>query len=106
MKVTKIKTSEVVVNKSGVIAQKVYDHTEALTIHLTLEPGARFDTHTTPVDVFFYILEGTAKIEIADEQELVQKDHIIESPKGIPHAVENHSQSEKLRVLVVKTPKP
>ena len=31
---------------------------------------------------------------------------VIESPKDIPHAIENYSNEERLRVMVVKIPHP
>lgn len=106
MKITKVFDAETVVKKKGIKAQKIYDHTESLVMHLTFEPGVRLDTHTTPVNVFFYILEGKAWIEIGDEREMADKDSIVESPKGIPHALENFSEIDILRVMVVKAPHP
>lgn len=106
MKITKAYDGEVVVTKNGVKGLRVYDKADAQVNHLTFEPGARLDTHTTPVDVFFYVLEGEAWIEVGDEREAADKDCIIESPKGIPHALENKSSAERLRVMVVKTPRP
>ena len=64
--------AEVVKSKNGVKAQKIHDDSNSQAIHLTLEPGARLDTHITPVDVFFYILEGVATIEIGDEKENIR----------------------------------
>jgi mannose-6-phosphate isomerase-like protein (cupin superfamily) len=106
MKITSVEIAETVVQKNGVKAQKLYDHVEALVNHLTFQPGARLNTHMTPVDVFFYILEGKAWIEIGEEKTAVEADSIVESPKGIPHALENYSAEDILRVMVVKTPKP
>ena len=106
MKITAVEKAETVVQQNGVKAQRLYAHAEALVNHLTFQPGARLNTHTTPVDVFFYILEGKAWVEIGDERVAVEADSIVESPKDIPHALENHSDTDILRVLVVKTPKP
>ncbi len=106
MIITKAFEGEVVVSKSGVKAQKIYDYPQAQVNHITFEAGARLNTHTTPVDVFFYILEGTAWIEIGDERNSVEKDSLVESPKGIPHAIENYSKENILRVMVVKAPHP
>ena len=106
MKITSIEKAETVVQKNGVKAQKVYDHSEALVNHITFQPGARLNTHSTPVDVFFYVLEGKAWIEIGEERLAVEADSVVESPKDIPYALENYSDTEILRVMVVKTPKP
>lgn len=102
MKISKAFDGEIKVSKNGVKSQLVYNNSNAKVMHLTVEPGARLDTHTTPVDVFFYILEGEAWIEVGNERELAICDSIIESPKDIPHAVENYSKDKILRVLVTK----
>jgi len=70
-----------------------------------LEPGESLKKHITPVDVFFYVLEGTGIVEVGDEKKEVAADTLINSPAGIPHCW--HNQSEQVfRVLVVKAPRP
>jgi mannose-6-phosphate isomerase-like protein (cupin superfamily) len=59
----------------------------------------------TPVDVFFYVLEGSGIVEIGDEKQTVGKDMLVESPARIPHTWLNISDA-LFRVLVVKVPKP
>lgn len=92
-------------NPHGVDAKKLLDIEHAQVIHMLLKAGQSLKTHTTPVDVFFYILEGEGYVEIGDEKILVVKDTLIESPKNIPHCLYNESDKD-FRVLVVKTPKP
>jgi len=92
-------------NPHGIDARKIYDQADAQVMHLTLKPGEGLKTHKTPVDVFFYVLEGKGVVEIGDEREVVEKDSIIESPANIPHSLKNESDSI-VRFLVVKTPNP
>jgi mannose-6-phosphate isomerase-like protein (cupin superfamily) len=61
--------------------------------------------HRTPVDVFFYVLQGQGVVEIGGEQQTVPADTLIESPARIPHRLLNPSDGV-FRVLVVKTPRP
>ena len=66
--------------------------------------------HITPVDVFFYVLEGQVTIEIGDEQvvagpDTLIEDTLIESPAKIPHRLANEGNGTG-RILVVKTPRP
>jgi mannose-6-phosphate isomerase-like protein (cupin superfamily) len=70
-----------------------------------LRPGESLKKHMTPVDVFFYVLEGTGIVEIGDEKKTVGKDMLVESPARIPHRWINES-GDVFRVLVVKVPKP
>ena len=104
MKITPLEKSETVFNKNGVVGQRLYNLNGTVVNHITIEPGARLETHTTPVDVVFYVIEGKAWVEVGDERVAVEKDCLAESPKNIPHALENYSSTESLRVLVTKTP--
>ena len=92
-------------NGHGVAVRKLHENNFVQVMHITLNPGEKVDTHTTPVDVFFYILEGTCAVGIGDEKKLASKDTLIESPAMIPHALYNESPS-LARILVVKTPGP
>ncbi len=74
-------------------------------MQITLQAGEALKSHITPVDVFFYILEGCGIIEIGDEKREVFKDTLIESPANISHCLYNESDSV-FRVLVVKVPRP
>ncbi|MBN1330953.1 MAG: cupin domain-containing protein [Candidatus Heimdallarchaeota archaeon] len=92
-------------NPHGVDSRKLYDDPNAIIIQLTLEPGEKLRRHITPEDVIFYVLEGKGTVLIGDEEKEVDRDTLIESPKNIVHCWYNRS-SEKLRFLVIKTPKP
>lgn len=84
--------------------RKFYDTENAEAIHMSLAPGQSLKKHTTPVDVFFYILEGRGIVEIGDEKHEVEKDMLIDSPRGIPHLLRNVGDGV-FRFLVVKVPK-
>lgn len=105
MKITQVDTVEVSENPHHIDARKLDDTTHAQVLHLTLKPGESLKRHITPVDVFFYVLEGAGVVEIGDETKEVGPDSLIESPAGIVHCWYNKSTST-LRVLVVKTPRP
>lgn len=94
-----------VLDKDGMHGTKLYSKPEGEIVHLKLMPGAHLKAHATPVDVAFYVLEGTATLQIGEETKTLPHDTIIESPKDIPHAVTNNGSTE-LRLLVIKMPKP
>ena len=92
-------------NPHGVDVRVLYDHENAQAVHITLEPGESLKLHKTPVDVFFYILEGTPTVIIGEESAICQTDQLIESPAHIPHSIANPT-NKRVRVLVVKAPRP
>ncbi|MFA5363737.1 MAG: cupin domain-containing protein [Candidatus Bathyarchaeia archaeon] len=105
MEVTKLGETASSKNPHNVDARPIYTHEHAQVIVLTLQPGESLRRHITPVDVFFYVLEGTGTVEVGEEKREVTKDSIVHSPAKIVHCWYNTSD-KPLRILVAKTPKP
>jgi mannose-6-phosphate isomerase-like protein (cupin superfamily) len=105
MKITSALIAEDKPNPHGVSAKPIYDSPHAMAVHITLQPGQSLKRHATPVDVFFYILEGSGVVEIGEERAEVSRDMIIESPARLPHRLANEG-AHVFRALVVKVPKP
>ncbi|MHA1733087.1 MAG: cupin domain-containing protein [Promethearchaeota archaeon] len=103
----KVKVSEVPVAKTphGVDVRKLYNFEHATFVHIRLEPGETLKKHVTPVDVCFFGLEGTGKVEIGGEVSTISQDELVFSPAKIPHRLFNESDGP-FRFLVVKTPTP
>ena len=105
MKIVDLKKAELNPNPHNVETKKIYDTENAMVVHIMLKPGESLKRHITPVDVFFYVLEGKGIVEIGDEKEEVEPDRLIESPARIPHCLYNEG-NDIFRVLVVKVPRP
>jgi len=101
MKIAKVSETGTFQNPHGIDARKLMDLPKAQVVHMKLGPGDSLKKHITPVDVFFYVLEGEGSVEIGDEKITVSTDTLIESPANIPHAWYNESQGT-LRFLVIK----
>ena len=105
MKITNVSQVVSGPNPHHVDARKIYESPHAMAVVITLKPGESLKKHITPVDVFFYVLEGAGVIEIGDERQTVGRDMLVESPARIPHRWINESTA-LFRVLVVKVPRP
>jgi mannose-6-phosphate isomerase-like protein (cupin superfamily) len=105
MKIVKMDETPIAETPHKVDVRKLYDNEHAQAVHIKLEAGESLKKHITPVDVFFYVLEGVGIVEIGDEKKEVTKDQLIDSPARIPHCWYNESD-ETLRFLVVKVPRP
>ena len=105
MKITEVSKVVSGPNPHHVDARKIYDTPHAIAVVISLQPGEALKKHMTPVDVFFYVMEGTGIVEIGDEKKVIGKDMLVESPALIPHKWTNESNAV-FRVLVVKVPKP
>jgi quercetin dioxygenase-like cupin family protein len=105
MIITNNRKNEIVHKIHKVKTNVLYDKTDATVVHITLEPGEKLKPHMTPVEVFFYVLEGDVTIQVGNEKMQVSQDNLVESPANIIHCLFNESE-KRVRVLVVKTPKP
>lgn len=101
MKIVDLEKAPEKENPHKVLAKGLLDTDQVQVVHLELKPGEALKLHKTPMNVFFYVLEGTGIVVIGDEEETVSKDMLIESPKAIPHLLRNESDS-LFRFLVVK----
>ena len=105
MQIVKWKELPGAANPHGVTVIKVLEYEHASIVIIELKKGETLKTHITPVDVFFYVLQGSGTCTIGDETTEIHQDEVIFSPKEIPHGLANPS-SDNFRFLVVKTPAP
>ncbi len=85
--------------------REMYNKESAQAMLMALKPGESLKPHKTPVDVFFFIIEGTPTIHIGEESEVCEADSLVESPADIVHYISNQSD-RAARILVVKAPRP
>ena len=105
MIITKVSETAIKETPHKVDVRKLYDKDTAQAVHIKLEPGEGLKPHITPVDVFFFILEGNPDILVGNKTQTVEPNCLVESPKDIPHCITNNSDNI-VRVLVVKAPRP
>ncbi|HBS86826.1 MAG: cupin [Bacteroidetes bacterium GWF2_38_335] len=105
MKIVNPNDLEIKQTPHGVDVRMLYDKETAQAVQITLKPGEALKPHITPVDVFFFILEGTPHVMVGNEKTRVQSNCLVESPKDIVHCLYNESD-KPARILVVKAPKP
>ena len=105
LEITKVSETAIMKNPHGVDARAIYSHENAKVMILTLQSGESLKRHITPVDVFFFVLEGKGIVEVGDEKKEIGKDTIVHSPEKVVHCWYNESESP-LRILVAKTPNP
>ena len=105
IKIINVNKQPVLGSPHNVDIRKLYDRDNAQAILITLKAGESLKPHFTPVDVFFYVLEGNVDVRVGDEIVCVEKNCLVESPKDMVHCLSNNSDNTT-RVLVVKAPRP
>jgi quercetin dioxygenase-like cupin family protein len=105
MKITKVSDTPIKENVHKVDARMLYNNESAQAVHMQLNPGQSLKPHITPVDVFFFVIEGTPDVLIGEEKKRIETNSLVESPKDIVHCIYNNTD-EIIRILVVKAPRP
>ncbi len=105
MIIKKVTETPIIETPHKLDVRRLYDKDSAQVAHIKFEAGESLKPHITPVDVFFYVLEGSLDILVGEEKITVGSDSLVESPKNIVHCLYNNS-NKVARVLVVKAPKP
>ncbi|NCU36264.1 cupin domain-containing protein, partial [Candidatus Falkowbacteria bacterium] len=72
MKIVKVSEVQIVETPHKVDVRKLYEKDSAQAMHITLQPGEALKPHITPVDVFFFVLEGTPEILVGKKKMLVE----------------------------------
>lgn len=105
MNITTVKETPIKKNVHQVDARMLYNNESAQAVHMQLNPGESLKPHITPVDVFFFVIEGTPDVLIGKEKKRIETNSLVESPKDIVHCIYNNTDSI-VRILVVKAPRP
>ncbi len=72
-------------------------------IHLTLQPGEGMNPHEQPMDVVFFVIEGTGRLTVGEDSVLVTENTTIHLLRGVQRAWTNAGNTP-LRILVSKLP--
>ncbi len=69
-----------------------------------LEPGQTQKTHAHDgADKFYFVLEGSGKFAVGDEDRVAETGSLVVAPAGISHGVTNNG-SKRLSLLVAIAP--
>lgn len=91
------------INMRGVQAKTIVNHKHATIKNLLLKAGESIPTHFMPVDVTFFVLEGSGTITIGEETFTVKKHDIVLCPIKTGMSVQADVDSP-LSFINIKTP--
>ncbi len=89
---------------SSVISRVLLKNAGGTITLFAFDEGEGLSEHKTPFDAFLNVVEGSARIRIADADHTLSAGDTIILPANIPHAVDALTQFKMLLVMI-KAPK-
>jgi len=92
-------------NPMGLSIRHLHETPRVMLSMVTLEPGDAIPPHAAPVDVAFFVVEGSPVVQIEEESQRVSPQTLIPSSAGHAHGLSNDGDAP-VRVLIIRTPSP
>ena len=97
-----LSTIDIEMNIRGIQSKVIVDSKSITLKNLILNPNQSIPPHQVPVDVTFFIIEGTGHIQIGDMNYEVKKDDFIVCTPNTEMSIK--ASQEGLSFLNIKTP--
>jgi len=82
---------------NSIVSKTLLDKSVGTLTLFAFDRGQKLSEHTSPYDAVVQILDGKARLTIADEQKEVSQGQIIIMPANVPHSV---SAGERFKMLL------
>jgi quercetin dioxygenase-like cupin family protein len=86
--------------EGAIVSKEIYSKQAGTITVFAFEEHQGLSAHTAPFDAYVYILDGKAKITIADRDFPLKVGEIILMPAGVPHAVKAITKFKMLLTLM------
>lgn len=73
-------------------------------MYISPKDSKSFPTHTDPIDVFIYVIEGTKVMEVNNSTHTIKEGEYISIPAGTPHRAINSYNSTMLSIGIENNP--
>jgi quercetin dioxygenase-like cupin family protein len=84
----------------GVVSKTLIDKPVGTLTLFAFDAGQGLSEHTAPYDAFIEVIEGTARIRIAQEWLTLNDGEAVIMPANVPHAVEAKESFKMLLVMI------
>jgi quercetin dioxygenase-like cupin family protein len=92
-------------NPMGLSIRHLHETEHVMISQLNLEPGDSVPPHAAPVDVVFYVIEGSPTAQIEGESQRVAPGTLVPSHAGHQHGFRNDGAAT-VRMMIIRTPSP
>jgi quercetin dioxygenase-like cupin family protein len=92
-------------NPLGLTVRHLHETPHVMLSQLTLEPGQTVPAHSAPVDVVFYVVEGSPVAQVEGEEQRLAPQTLVPSSAGHQHGFRNDGEAT-VRILIIRTPSP
>ena len=84
-------------SKDSIVSKTLLDKSAGTITLFAFDQGQKLSEHTAPYDAVVQVLDGKARVKIADETNELSEGQLIIMPANVPHAV---SAGEKFKMLL------
>lgn len=94
-------SSPIVYSKDTIIGRKVNTFENLEYVHISLDSDDHMESHSLPMDVDFYIIDGNGNFEINERVYEIKKGDLIRVNRDLNRSLYT-KKDQKLTVLVIK----
>ena len=83
--------------KDSIVSKTILDKSAGTITLFAFDEGQKLSEHTAPYDAVVQVLDGRARVKIADKNNELLQGQLIIMPANVPHAV---NAGEKFKMLL------
>lgn len=100
--INKLEDAEVVLNQGDVIGKKLATLSNLEYVHLALKGECKVEKHALPMNVDFFVISGSACLEIDSESYDLNTGDLLRVPKGRLRGLVS-KEGQEIKLLVIKS---
>ncbi len=97
-------TNEIDIPKDGTISRTIHQDEHSKVVLFGFAPGQELSEHTATIPAIIHILEGNARIGLANETVDAHANYWVHMPAGLPHSILAQSPVKMLLTLLKEKP--
>lgn len=100
--ISSVEHSIIVYENGSIIGKKIKEFDNLEYVHISLGSNCKMEKHTLPMNVDFFVISGSGKINVGDTVTQLKKGDLLRVKKNILRALFTNDK-ENMTVLVIKS---
>ena len=87
-------------SKDSIVSKTLLDKSAGTLTLFAFDRGQKLSEHTAPYDAVVQVLDGKARVKIADKTNEISEGQLIIMPANVPHAVDAGERFKMLLTMI------